>query len=205
MWARKRSKRPIQLDADAGVSLAGLLADAFRIRFARGFGADAVATILADAPVGATSAGASAVTQTDLLELIKSVDPAYASADSAGWAMSWNTLVYIFENVITTSSAGDAMYHAKKDDRGHYLLFGMPVYISPSLSDLGASNKSVFLATGTNSSFRNVPNEARVLRFDELFMRTHELGYEMLFRADSKIIHSGGSGDDPIKVLACHG
>ena len=49
-WTSKVVKASIQLDQDAGVKLAGLLAEAFRVRFARGFGASVVTAVLADAP-----------------------------------------------------------------------------------------------------------------------------------------------------------
>ena len=51
---------------------------------------------------------------------------------------------------------------------------------------------------------RHVPTEAAVIRYDELFMVANQVGYEMLFRADAKIMHAGGSGDDPLKKLVCH-
>jgi hypothetical protein len=35
-------------------------------------------------------------------------------------------------------------------------------------------------------------------------MANMQKGFEMLFRADAAIMHAGGSGDDPIKVLQCH-
>jgi HK97 family phage major capsid protein len=194
----------VQLDEDAGVPLAGLLTDAFRIRFARGFGADCVATILADAPVGATTAGASTVTQTDLLALVDSVDAEYAASDSAGWAMSWDTLLNIFTRVVTTASGGDALYRARRDAKGHYLLLGLPVFISNSLADIGAGNKSILFGDWSRFLIRNVPTMAIVWRFDELFMKNYQLGWEMTIRADSKIVHAGGSEDDPIKVLQCH-
>jgi HK97 family phage major capsid protein len=204
-WSSQVIKASIQLDVDAGVKLAGVLADAFRIRFARGFGADCVNTLLGDAPVGATTASPTAITQKDLLELVKSVDPAYAAADTSGWAMNWNTLLYIFENVVTTASTGgDALYHARKDDRGHYLLLEKPVYISPSLNDIGASNKCVLFGDWSRFLIRHVPTEAVIRRYDELFMGNFQRGYEMLFRADAKIMHAGGSGDDPLKILQCH-
>jgi len=50
---------------------------------------------------------------------------------------------------------------------------------------------------------RHVPTEAVVIRYDELFMANMQRGYEMLFRADARIMHAGGSGDDPIKALKC--
>jgi HK97 family phage major capsid protein len=203
-WSSQVIVASIQLDEDAGVKLASVLADAFRIRFARGFGADAVATIIGDAPIGATTASPTAITQPDLLELVKSVDPAYAAADSAGWSMNWNTLLYVFENVVTTASGGDALYHAKRDDQGHYLLLGRPVYVSPSLDDIGAGKKPVLYGDWSRFLIRHVPTEAVVRRYDELFMKNMQLGYEMLFRADSAIMHAGGPGDDPIKILQCH-
>jgi HK97 family phage major capsid protein len=203
-WSSQVIKASVQLDQDAGVKLSSVLADAFRIRFARGFGADAVATLISSAATGATTASPTAIIQKDLLELVKSVDPAYASADTAGWAMNWNTLVYIFENVITSASSGDALFHAKRDDRGHYLLLGRPVYISPSLDDIGASKNPVLYGDWARFLVRHVPTEAVIRRYDELFAANMQVGYEMVFRADSAIMHAGGSGDDPIKILQCH-
>ena len=203
-WSSQVIKASVQLDQDAGVKLSSVLADAFRIRFARGFGADAVATLISSAATGATTASATAIIQKDLLELVKSVDPAYASADTAGWAMNWNTLVYIFENVTTTASSGDALFHAKRDDRGHYLLLGRPVYVSPSLDDIGASKNPVLYGDWARFLIRHVPTEAVIRRYDELFAANMQVGYEMVFRADSAIMHAGGSGDDPIKILQCH-
>lgn len=204
MWTSKVIRASVQLSQDAVPALANTLGNAFRRRFARGFGASVVSTVLGDAPVVATTAGASAITQKDLLELVKGVDAEYASADTAGFAMNWNTLVYIFENVITTASAGDALYHARRDENGHYLLLGFPVFISNSLSDIGASAKPVVFGDWDRLIVRNVPAESVVLRYDELFMQNFEKGYEMLFRADAKILHAGGSGDDPLAVLQCH-
>jgi HK97 family phage major capsid protein len=203
-WTSEAVKASVQVDTDAGVKLATLLADAFRVRFARGFGAECVSILVADAPTGATTAGASAITQTDLLELVKSVDPAYAAADTSGWAMNWNTLLYILENVNTTATSGDALFRARRDARGHILLLEKPVYVSPSMDDIGATKVPVLFGDWSRFIIRHVPTEAAVIRYDELFIANMQKGYEMLFRADARIMHAGGSGDDPIKALKCH-
>jgi HK97 family phage major capsid protein len=203
-WSSQVIKASLQLDQDGGALLAGLLADAFRIRFARGFGAQCITYLLSDTPVEATTASAGAITQADLLALLDGIDPAYGAADTAGWIMNWATLVYIFTNVITSASAGDALYHAKMDDRGHYLLFGKPVFISPSLPNIGASNIPVMYGDWSRFLIRHVPTEAAVLRYDELYMQTYQVGYEMRFRADPKTMHAGGGSDNPIVALQCH-
>jgi HK97 family phage major capsid protein len=203
-WTSQTIKASYQLWQDAVPLLADTLADAFRVRFARGFGASVVTTVLGDAPVGATSATPTAIVQKDLLELVKSVDAEYAAAETSGWSMNWNTLVYIFENVVTSATSGDALFHAKKDDRGHYLLMGKPVFISNSLDDIGATKKPVLFGDFNQLLVRHVPAEAVIRRYDELYMANMQKGFEMLFRADALIMHAGGSGDDPIKVLQCH-
>jgi len=35
-------------------------------------------------------------------------------------------------------------------------------------------------------------------------MVNHQVGFEMIFRADSALLYAGGSGDDAIKILHCH-
>ena len=184
--------------------LAILLGDPFRIRFGRGFGAAVISYLLGDTPVGATKASASAITQTDLLNLMGSVDPAYGAADTAGWLMSWPTLLYVFANIVTTASGGDAMYLAKMDNRNHYLLFGKPVFISPSLANIGSTNVPVMYGDWNRLLIRNVPSDVVVRRYDELYLQAYQIGYEMIFRADAMTMHAGGSGDNPIVALQCH-
>jgi HK97 family phage major capsid protein len=203
-WSSQVIKASMQLDEDAGIRLAILLGDAFRIRFARGFGAQVITYLLSDTPVEATTAGASAITQADLLSLLDGIDPAYGAADTAGWIMNWATLVYIFTNVITSNTAGDALYHAKTDGRGHFLLFGKPVFISPSLPNIGASNIPVMYGDFSRLLIRHVPSEAEVRRYDELYAFNFQVGYEMILRADPKVMHAGGAGDNPIVALQCH-
>jgi HK97 family phage major capsid protein len=203
-WTSKAIKASFQLDVDAGVKLAGLLADAFRIRFARGFGAEAVSILLADAPVGATSASAGTILQTDLLKLMEAVDPVYAAAPKSGWAMNWKTFLSIVTNNMSGSGVGDVLYLLRKDANGNYLLYEKPVHISPSMPDIGASAKAVLFGDWNRFLVRHVPTEAIVRRYDELFMANLQVGFEMLFRADAKIMHAGGSGDAPIQALQCH-
>jgi predicted phage gp36 major capsid-like protein len=97
-----------------------------------------------------------------------------------------------------------ALFHAKRDYRGHYLLMGKPVFISNSLPDIGATNKAVLFGDFNRLLIRHVPAEAAIRRYDELYMVAMAKGFEMIFRADAAIMHAGGSGDDPIKVLQCH-
>ena len=141
-WTSKVVKSSIQLDTDAGVKLAALLAEAFRVRFARGFGASVVAAVLADAPSGATSGATASITQTDLLNIMGAVDPAYAAADTSGWVMNWKT----FLSIVSTNlykQRGDALYLLRKDANGHYLLYEKPVFISPSMPDIASASTSV--------------------------------------------------------------
>jgi HK97 family phage major capsid protein len=193
-----------QLAEDAVPALANTLGDCFRTRMARGFGTSVVNTLLADCDVGATTASASAVTQKELLELVKSVDPGYASSPSAAFAMNWNTLIYVLENVNAAVSGGDAMYHVRRDAQGRFLIFGIPTLISNSLPDLGSTNKSILFGDWSRLLIRNVPGQFVVRRYDELFAAKWQNGYEMIARLDGAVMHAGGSSDQPIKILACH-
>jgi HK97 family phage major capsid protein len=78
------------------------------------------------------------------------------------------------------------------------------VYVSNSLDDIGASKKPVVFGDFNRLLIRNVPGEMIIRRYDELFAANFQNGYEMIVRLDSAIMHAGGSGDDPIKVLQCH-
>ena len=202
-WTSQVVKASVQLDQDAGVKLAGLLAEAFRVRFARGFGASVVTAVLADATVGATTAAPTTVLQTDLQSIMLAVDPAYAAADTSGWVMNWKTFLSIISSNLT-SSVGDALYLLRKDANGHYLLYEKPVFISPGMPDIGAGATPVLFGDWNRLIVRNVPTEAVIRRYDELYMANMQVGYEMLFRADAQILHAGGSGDNPIQALRNH-
>jgi HK97 family phage major capsid protein len=203
-WTSKVVLASKQLTQDAAPALANTLGNAFRIRIARGFGSSVVATLLADCDVGATTASPTAVTQKDLLELVKSVDPGYGSEPSAAFAMSWSTFLYILENVNAAAAGGDAMYHVRRDAQGRFLLFGIPTLISNSLPDIGSTNKAVLFGDWSRLLIRNVPGQFVVRRYDELFAAKFQNGYEMLARLDAAVVHAGGSSDQPIKVLQCH-
>lgn len=204
-WTSQVVLATVQLSQDAQPQIANTLADAFRIRFARGFGASVVSTVLTAAAVGATTASPTAITQQDLLDLMGAVDAEYAMADGAGFCMNWSTLLYVLANVNTESTGGDALFHAKTDDRGHYLLFGKPVYICNSMDSIGSTKKPVLFGDYSRLVIRNVPSEAVIRRYDELFMASNfAKGFEMLFRADAAVVQAGGSGDNPIQVLQCH-
>lgn len=208
MWTSKAILASIAMNEDAVPKLATTLADIFRVRFARGFGASVVSTVLADIPNGATTASPTAITQVDLLSLMAAVDAAYATAPGAGWAMSWTTLVYLLKNLKSSSTAGDAAFWAKTDGAGHYLLFEKPVYISPSMPAISAGNVPIIFGDLKRIIIRNVPTEAVIRRYDELFLASNtSVGYEMLIRADAAIVHAGrapnssSGGDDPIQGL----
>jgi len=74
----------------------------------------------------------------------------------------------------TSATSGDALFHAKKDDRGHYLLFGKPVFISNSFPDIGSTNKPLCFADFSRLLIRHVPAEAVIRRYDELYMAKAE-------------------------------
>jgi HK97 family phage major capsid protein len=202
-WTSQAIKASVQVDTDAAVKLATLLADAFRIRFARGFGAECVSILLADAPVGATAGANTQLAELDLLNLMGSVDPAYAANDSAGFAMNWKTFLSIIHSMLTIGEAESAAYLLRKDDRGHYTLCGQPVFISPSLDDIGSLKTPVLYGDWGRFIIRHVPTEAAVIRYDELFMANKQRGFGILFRADARIMHAGGSGDNPSVALKC--
>jgi HK97 family phage major capsid protein len=156
--------------------------------------------VLADAPATTHSAGAGTVTQKDLLTLMGALDSTYAAADTAGFVMNWKTFIAILSDNMTDGTS-DGVYLLRQDGAGHWLLHGRPVFISPSMPDVATSAVPVLYGDWSRLLIRNVPTEAVLLRYEELYMANHQVGYEMLFRADAKIVHAGGAGDNPILGL----
>ncbi len=196
LWSTGRILLSLQLLEDSPV-IYDYLVDAFAQRFARGMGASFITVLLAG--VGSFSgASSTAVSATDLFGLVGAVNSAYARRGS--WLMSWKTLVYVFKNLITSATAGDALLRARTDAEGHYLLLEKPVYICDSLDDVGAGKRPILYGDMARFAVRSVTAEQTVNKYSEAFMVNHQIGFEGVWRADSALVTTNAS-DAPIVAL----
>ena len=56
------------------------------------------------------------------------------------------------------------------------------------MPDIASASTSVLFGDWSRLLVRNVPTEAVIRRYDELYMANMQVGYEMLFRADAQIL-----------------
>jgi HK97 family phage major capsid protein len=196
LWSTGRILLSLQLLEDSPV-IYDFLVQTFAQRFARGMGAQFIATLLAGVE-NFSAAHSTYLSPDDLFGLVGSIDAAYAKKGS--WLMSLSTLMYIFKTFVTTSTAGDALLRATTDDSGHYLLLARPVYLCDSLDDVGAGGRPILYGDMQRFAVRSVAAEQTVNRYSEVFMPTHRIGFEGVWRVDAALAKASAT-DAPIKAL----
>ena len=139
-WRSGHIVTSMELAADSAYPLSTVLAGMFGRRMARGVGAQFITNLIADSDVGVTAAAQGSVTGDELLDLIASVDPAYAV--NGGFLLNISTLTGLRK--AKASTAGCYLIDIDRDpNTGRTTLFDYPVYISPSLANMGASAKPI--------------------------------------------------------------
>jgi HK97 family phage major capsid protein len=197
-----------ELAEDSRIPIADILAQAFAIRIGRGVGPALVSALLSAAKVGPTANGSAAnsggsetgvesIGWTDLVDLVKSVDPAYRSARKCGWLMNDDTLLAL-DSVITKQ--GLPMVKPLYDAEGRRLLLGYPVGICPSMPDIGAGKTPIaFGATGYFIT-RLVRNSTRIAVLEERFAELGQIAYRAQTRANGTLL-AVTSTNSPVKLL----
>lgn len=190
-WRTGIVKISRELLEDSAFDPSELLAKNFAIRLARGIGADIVATALAGASSGATAVSKTAIAIGDVVSLLATIDPAYLSGPKSGIAMSWTTLFQILGGLVTANQAQAALMAAKQ-------MFGLPIFICPSLPSAGSQTKPVLAGDFGYLAVRTVEGGTNLARFDERFAETGQIGFRAFLRASSAV--AVGSA---LKYLQC--
>jgi HK97 family phage major capsid protein len=168
-----------ELLEDGEFDPADYLAKSFAIRLARAIGASIVATVLAGAQSGATGSSATTVTPNDVLALIESVDPAYLESPKAGLAMNFKTLLTIRGTQTTTGA-----YVLPPDCPE---IFGLPVFICPSMPAIGASAIPVVCGDFGYLATRVVEGGQTLQRLEERYAEYGLIGFRGWLRASSAL------------------
>jgi HK97 family phage major capsid protein len=200
LWRSGLIVAPLELAQDSAYDLASLLASSAARRFARGVGSQFITNLLADATTGVTSASPTAITGDEVLDLVASVDSAYAINGS--YLASTATVTALRK--LKASTAGSYLLDFDRDPvTGRKTLFDFPIYESPSMAAIGATN--VPLAFGDLSRIirRQVKNGLTVRVYLERYAEKGEIGYESFLRVDSKL-SKATNAPVPVRLLACH-
>lgn len=196
LWRSGIVRASMELVGDAGFDFQALLAGMFARRFARGIGATFVTTLLTQATLGKTAASATTIAGDEVLDLMASVDSAYAQ--SGAFLMNATTLVTLRK--LKGSTSGDYLLPFGRNTVGRPTLFDVPIFLSPSMPAMTSGLKSV--AFGDLSRFlrREVRGSLTTKVYIERFAEFGQVGFEALWRVDSALAKAG-SAPVPVKYL----
>jgi HK97 family phage major capsid protein len=197
-WRSGHLRAPLELVADAATDFAMLLAARFGRRFARGFGASCITTLLGAATSGKTTASPTAVTPDECLDLIASVDAGYAQRGS--FLMNLATYIAIIKTKGTTG--GSYLVAAQVDADGRPTLFGRRVYLSPSMPNIATTAKPVAFGDLGRFLRREVLNSLSVKSYFERYADFGQLAYEGFWRVDAALAKPA-AGPTPVRFVTC--
>jgi HK97 family phage major capsid protein len=194
LWSTGRIKASLQVVQDSPV-LQDYLAAAFGRRFARALGANFVSTLLSGIGI-TTSSSSSALVPDDLHTLIAGVDEEYAR--NGAWLMKYSTWIALRK--MTESNHRFISNNAQVDANMRPYLLERPIYFCPGLDAIGAGNSPVVFGDLQRFVVRSVGTEQTLLKYVEVFMPNHQLGFEGLWRVEGKLLKAS-AGDTPILAL----
>jgi HK97 family phage major capsid protein len=203
----------VQLATDAFESVEGILADMFAIRLARtsepaylsgnGDGEpNGLLTALATAaytggPSGSyivlanganANSGAAGDTEInsigtgDIDNLYSALDPAYqANASFMANSTTWQKLRSQLDKY------GRPIWVVSLSEGTPDKIWGRPIYVNQQMSGIGASNISMICGDFRHYAIRDVVGPTMV-RFNELFMQSYRLGFQMFLRTDGQLL-----------------
>ncbi len=188
---------------DASIDVASWAVEALGVRIARGLapylvdgdgiaepgGLDLAASFV-------TAAAAGAITRTDILDLIHSVDPAYRTSPAFGLIFNDATLKAI--KLLAVSSTDDRpLWQVSMRDGAPDTVEGLPFTVVTDVGDVAAGERSVFAGDFSKFLLREA-GPIRVKRLLERYGELDQVGFVAFARYDSDILDAG---TDPIKYL----
>lgn len=199
-WAKTPMHRsgevryPIELAQDSFFDMPTMLARSFARRFARGVGATHTATLLTAAALGKTAAAVNAVTGDELLDLVSSVDPAYAQ--NGAFLLNLATMTSLRK--LKGATSGDYLLDIDTDAQGRPTIFGYTCYISPSMPNMTTGQKTILFGDLSRFYRREGPlvTKVSIERYAELGQRSAQ-GF---WRVDGQLAKSANS-PVPVKYL----
>lgn len=160
-----------------------------------GTGAGEPQGIVTGAVSGKTAASATALTLDEILDLVGSVDPAYANSPSAGFMMHRNIAI-----AIRKLKDGSGAYHwtpsvvVGQPD----MLWGYPVNINQDMaSSIATGGKSILFGQLDKYKVREV-GAVRLRRLDERYAEKDQVGFIAFAEWDGGHVNAG---QNPIKYL----
>lgn len=150
---------------------------------------------------GLTTAGATAITKSELTKMVYTVDKYYSQGANVGWMMHRNTLGYLRTldfSTDTTHIFADLKIAGEPD-----MLLGYPVFINNDLPDLSgglpiASTKHIYFGDFSKYVIRRIDGVS-IERNDSVYWNSFTVGFMGWTRLDGNLIIQGA-----IKPLLQH-
>ena len=187
----------MQLLQDNAFDLNAFLAESMGERIARasnaalttGTGSSQPQGIVTGSALGKTAAGASAITESDLLDLVYSIDPSYRNKPSFGLMMHDNIASAI--RALGFGSSNDFPIFVPSMEAGQPdRILGVPVYINNDMqSSIATGTKTVIAADFSKYVVRNAGG-VQFVRLNERYMDELEIGFVAYARKDGAVLDS---------------
>jgi HK97 family phage major capsid protein len=197
----------VELLQDSKFDIANALTFVQGIQFGLGIGPDLVTALLSGATLGCTAVGckgntggsnqtgANSIGWFDLITLRTSVDAAYRTGPKVGWGMNDNTLAFLDS---LSDEVGHPIFPQVYNQDGRRMLMGYPVFLMPSMPNIGANNTPVVFGNFDYFVVR-VSRDALVLRIlQERYAEVGKVAYFSKIRANGALLAAHAN---PIKYL----
>jgi len=196
-------KVPVELLEDSEFALASWLGGVLGERLGRilnehfttGTGASQPNGIVTASTLGITTAGATVITDDEIVNLEHSVDPAYRTQPNAGWMMHDNVLL-----AVRKLKDNDGLYiwraglELGRPDR----LLGYPIVVNQDMSSTITSGDITILFGDLGKYKIRDVSSIRMRRLVERFADTDQEGFVSFMRADGNLLDAG---TNPVKHL----
>ena len=166
---------------DSAFDLDQFIRDAFGKRYWRGVtsmisggsSSGNVQSIVTSAAVGATSAAPTGIGYADFVSIYGALDPAYI--DNASWVFNSSTRAALMGVV---DSLGRPLFQPSPNAGAFGMLLGRPVVLNQYQPSIAATNKAVLFGDFSSGyTFRQVQGDLSILRLNERFADTGEVGF----------------------------
>jgi HK97 family phage major capsid protein len=207
-------KISVQELEDASFDLDSWIRDAFGLRYARGMerlvtlGTDMNGVTLPNQATGGMAAVATVGTTTstlaagigwdDLTATYGALDPAYTNPAKAVWQFNSSTRAYL---VGLKDGFGRPFFQADPaNDEPFARIAGFKVVLNQSLPNMGASAKPILFGDPSAAYFLRTDGQPSIVRLNERFLDTLEVGFFLYLRAGGTSIVMSGA-PSPLAAL----
>lgn len=189
---------PGSFAAELGSMLGERIGRAKNRKFTTGSGDSQPRGLTVAAPVGKTTASATAVTADEILTFEHSVDPAYRGNPGVAWMMHDAVLLQLR---LLKDGGSRYIWQSNIADGRPDTFSGKPLVINQHMdSALAASNKTILFGDMSKYKVRRVGSIV-VLRLKERYAEYRQEGFVAFQRADGNLLTAGTA---PIKCLQQH-